>query len=388
MKLLQENAAAAIEGVERIVASAEFRTSQRSVEFLRYVIRKWAEGDVEALRERVIAVEVFGRSTDYDPSSDSFVRVKAIDLRKRLAEYYKGSGVEDPLRIEMPVGSYQPVVTVRETPEAIQVSTAKHGELRRWLPWALGAVAALGAGWWWLGTRETALERFWGPFPQARRPVVLSLPTVPRHQVTQVVQRHIDNAEAIPAEHATAQHIHVKDEVVGMGAAVGVANVAALLSGLGVRFEIKVGGDLRYSDLRNGPAVLMGGMSSKWTMEETRERRFRMEYSTPPRVADTADPKRYWEVAGWRRNGRADKDYAILTRVVDSSSGQAVLVLGGITTFGTQAAADCALREMCLGEIYERAPREWKGRNLQAVISVRVKDDVPGPPKLEAVEFW
>ena len=82
------------------------------------------------------------------------------------------------------------------------------------------------------------------------------------------------------------------------------------------------------------------------------------------------------------------KDYALITRVVESSGGKALVVLCGITTFGTQAAAEFVTSEERLQGLFARAPQDWKNGNLQAVISMRVKDDVPGPPKLEAAWFW
>ena len=44
------------------------------------------EGD---LRERVLGVEVFGRASKYDTAEDPVVRVRAADVRKRLAQFIK-----------------------------------------------------------------------------------------------------------------------------------------------------------------------------------------------------------------------------------------------------------------------------------------------------------
>jgi len=96
------------EELERVLASHEFRSSKRSQEFLRYVIENTLGGHGDLLKERSIGIDVFGRSADYDPSDDATVRVKAGEVRKRLGLYYAAEGAQDPLRIELPFGTYVP----------------------------------------------------------------------------------------------------------------------------------------------------------------------------------------------------------------------------------------------------------------------------------------
>src|SRR5215472_12557233 len=94
--------------LDRVLASHEFRSSKRSQEFLRYVVEHALSGHGEMLKERTIGIEVFGRPTSYDPSDDATVRVKAGEVRKRLGLYYSDHGARDPLRIELPSGTYVP----------------------------------------------------------------------------------------------------------------------------------------------------------------------------------------------------------------------------------------------------------------------------------------
>src|SRR5579864_1523551 len=96
------------EELARILASHEFRSSKRSQEFLRYVVDNTLGGHADILKERVIGIEVFGRATSYDPSDDATVRVKAGEVRKRLSLYYSGQGAHDPVRIDLPGGTYVP----------------------------------------------------------------------------------------------------------------------------------------------------------------------------------------------------------------------------------------------------------------------------------------
>src|SRR5262249_19809997 len=96
------------EELNRVLTSHEFRSSKRSQDFLKYVIENTLGGHADILKERTIGIEVFGRSTAYDPSDDATVRVKAGEVRKRLGLYYAGPGMQDPIRIELPAGTYVP----------------------------------------------------------------------------------------------------------------------------------------------------------------------------------------------------------------------------------------------------------------------------------------
>ena len=63
--------------LERICSAVHFRTSKRACEFLRYVVRVTLDGRVDSLKERSIGIDLLGRDTSYDPSSDAIVRVRA-----------------------------------------------------------------------------------------------------------------------------------------------------------------------------------------------------------------------------------------------------------------------------------------------------------------------
>src|SRR6202051_3735995 len=96
------------EELTRVLSCHEFRSSKRSQEFLRYVVEHTLAGQADMLKERTIGIEVFGRSTSYEPSDDATVRVKAGDVRKRLGLYYAEQGSHNPVRIELPGGTYVP----------------------------------------------------------------------------------------------------------------------------------------------------------------------------------------------------------------------------------------------------------------------------------------
>lgn len=97
------------EHLEKLVASHAFAGSKRTQDFLRLIVGHALEGDLDSLRERMIGAEMFGRPVSYDTGSDSVVRVRASEARKKLALYYSEDREEKrPVRIELPSGSYVP----------------------------------------------------------------------------------------------------------------------------------------------------------------------------------------------------------------------------------------------------------------------------------------
>ena len=108
---VQVELALALALVER---SAAFRGSPRHRALLRWLVARRLADDLGALKETVIAVEVFGRApARFDPRTDTIVRVEACRLRARLATYDRQEGRASTLRIELPVGSYVPLIASR-----------------------------------------------------------------------------------------------------------------------------------------------------------------------------------------------------------------------------------------------------------------------------------
>jgi len=94
--------------LKQVLASHVFAGSKRTQDFLELIVNHALEGEFDQLRERMIGAEMFGRPIGYDTGSDSVVRVKATDVRKKLAQYYAETREQTPIRIELPSGSYVP----------------------------------------------------------------------------------------------------------------------------------------------------------------------------------------------------------------------------------------------------------------------------------------
>ncbi len=129
--------------LERILRSSCFEHAGRASDFLRFVVGKTLAGEADRLKGYTIAVYVFGRPASFDAQSDPLVRVEALRLRQRLTEYYAFEGAEEPVRLELPRGSY----AVKASYASAELARAGSGPRapRKLAAWLLPRVRAGGA---------------------------------------------------------------------------------------------------------------------------------------------------------------------------------------------------------------------------------------------------
>src|SRR5271155_3617515 len=92
--------------IDTIIKSHSLRGSESLCKLLQYLAKQSLYHPEAPLKEYQIATEVYGRPADFDPQSDSTIRVQAGRLRLKLAEYYAGEGAADPIVVKIPKGSY------------------------------------------------------------------------------------------------------------------------------------------------------------------------------------------------------------------------------------------------------------------------------------------
>jgi hypothetical protein len=135
--------------LERVLASPVFGGSERLRRLLRYLVESALSSPSAAPKEYTIGLDVFDRGPDYDPRTDSTVRVSAAKLRACLREYYLSEGKDAPLRIELPKGAYVPVFIAKEAATTASQPPAILSN-QRWniaLPIAAAVCAALVGLW-------------------------------------------------------------------------------------------------------------------------------------------------------------------------------------------------------------------------------------------------
>jgi len=372
--------------LNQVLQSQGFRSSRRSQEFLRYVVERTLEGHADSLKERTIGIDVFGRSSAYDPSDDATVRVKAGEVRKRLGLYYASEGRADEIRIDLPHGAYVPEFHRIEPHAAAAGKPAEPVEAAatrtRWvIPLAMAVVLAIGAVVAWFATRaaSTAVDQFWAPVLHGSAPVLLSTAYVPVYGV--------DPKMAPERPTKLDDFVLLTDQFVGGGDMLAVTRISAMLNRMHRPYRVKIGSDVSFQDLRTAPAVLIGYSYTRWR-DISKELRFFIDAERRPRsVTDNGKPTE-WSLPNLPADRRTTEDYAIVTRVFHPDTQAMLVEVAGITQYGTEAGADLITNPELLAEALHGAPQGWQNKNLQLVLHVKVISGTPASPRVVQTYFW
>jgi hypothetical protein len=397
--------------LNRLLAHPLFTNSKRYPVLLAYTVEQTLLGNGGDLKERTIGVEAFGRNPDYDVNLDPVVRTSAAEVRRRLIQYYYEPVHAGELIIELTAGSYVPVfrrpepTAVNATdagqeqkqeqtneifgqtselgPSGVEVSAASssspgtsllHG-IRRWLPIAVSLLLALAAGFgigrYHRSSAPSNVERFWQPITSSQDPITYCLGEL---------ADLIDGGKK-PGGALNSGGLAVSD----------VTTLARTIVPLVPRhraFRVVSAADASFAQLREGPIVLIGAFDNAWTMRITQNLRFGFDKTDGvQKLIDRKNPQRFWTVQR-DASGEVATDYAIVARIHDDVTGQPVIIAAGILGEGTEAASEVLYNPAYLDAMLAKAPRNWDGKNLEAVIETHVIEGNPGPPEVLDVESW
>lgn len=104
--------------LQQIKLSPQFEQAGRMFPLLEYLIHQELNGELNSFNQTCLAIEVFGKSADFDSVSDSIVRVEVGRLRNKLREYFNDLGKNGPVLIEFPKGQYRPHFTFRRVSDS------------------------------------------------------------------------------------------------------------------------------------------------------------------------------------------------------------------------------------------------------------------------------
>jgi tetratricopeptide (TPR) repeat protein len=125
----------------RILATPAFVRSPRLAQFLRFAVEQRLSGRIDPPKEIEVGMQVFGRGADFDPRVDPVVRVQARLLRFKLHEYYETVGKTDPIRIDLPKGSYLPAFSGEVSATPLPIPVARRASR---IGWVVAAVLLAG----------------------------------------------------------------------------------------------------------------------------------------------------------------------------------------------------------------------------------------------------
>lgn len=405
--------------LDDILASQYFLHAGRCTQFLRYVVEQRLAGQQEKLKERTIGTEVFQRPPGYATGDDPVVRVQAGEVRRRLEQYYQTAPANSLIRIELPVGSYSPVFHRKPATAPMQngahrsvkvqppgEETRSHRLLYSVLAVAL-VMAALVTAWavHRSAAQKSVLAQFWNPVFATRQPVLICLAKPVAYRPNEDIYRlysrthpgtfqtEADRANTpLPLDPDTkltwGDMFIYTDYGVAAGDVYAATAVSTLLGRLDKPSQLRIGANYSYEDLRNSPAVVIGGFNNKWTMQLTSNLHFAfVEDNEDYMIRERIPGGRVWHT---RRNAQDEtlEDFGIVSRLVDSKTGQFTISVAGIGPKGTQAAGEFASNAQYLEEGLRNAPPNWQKGNLEIVVHTTVTDSVAGPPHAIASYYW
>jgi len=403
-------AAAIREQLGRLLAHPLFANSKRYPALLAYAVEETLKGNSAELKERSIGIEVFGRSPSYDANADPVVRITAGEVRKRLMQYYYDSAHSGETVFELPVGSYVPLFHVPQpaipvpAPEPVAPAApaeqpiAARDKAPRRFSWrrtgllvAAGLVVALVAGA--IGLRfgmhihddppPSTIDRFWAPITAGTTTATYCLGE-PAKNIDSGSINSLDTPVTGTKPEPLYFRLHLSGDL-ALADVVTLTRTAAALETRHKAFRVVPASAATFEQLREGPIVLIGAFDNIWTLRVTQKLRFGFESKDGVAliVDRKSQAKTTWATAWDLPYQKLSRDYAIVARIHDSTTGQPVIIAAGISEEGTEAAGEILYNPVYLDTLLKNAPPNWEQLNMEAVI-----ESHPGPPQVQAVEFW
>lgn len=381
------------EQLERLLASSYFSHSRRFPAFLRYVVERTLSGDAEELKERTLGIDIFGKGADYDTATDPIVRVTAAEIRKRIALYYQEKGHEQEMRVALPPGSYIPQFRLAEAEPAETAQAAgaqeipsetRHGP-RRWAIWSAATAAVLVCAVLLtiaVRPRRAAVDPFWGPVTGPGDAVLFCVADQPGY-------KSITLRDAADPTHAVTLQDTVTAVVIDDLST--LTKITGVVQAAGRRYSLRGASETSLMDLRNGPSVIIGAFDNAWALRLVRPLRYHFANDAGMTRFGIADARQgdkvLWSVDRAVQLATNNyRDFAIVARFVDTTTGKPTVVAAGIGRGGTVAAGEFLTRPDLLRSVLDRQPAGMQ--NIEVVLSTQIINGEPGTPTVEAVHFW
>src|ERR1035441_5194455 len=401
--------------IDNIIKSHSLRGSESLCKLLQYLAKQAIDHPNAPLKEYQIATEVYGRHADFDPQSDSTIRVQAGRLRLKLAEYYANEGAADPILVKIPKGSYHLIFEARPiepqpqsvppreaSPASVAVATVPAGWRVAFILLLAGLITSLiilGSLLWNRKLPEPAmaapsvtraagpLAAFWRPFTSgAEEPWVIfsNAAFVGRPETGMRYYNSRQDSKSAVYDHYT-----------GVGEVLAIHALDDAFGSLGRRILVKRGSLFTLDDVRNNNLIFVGSPSENLSLLDipgTQEFVFQ-------RVASGARQGDLSIVSKHPRPGEAStylasasdvpltEDYSVVGLVPGIGSGRYVMILAGTTTFGTQGAVEFVCRQESVEKLLHAIPESTAGptRPFEALVRVKIARGVPVGSELVAV---
>lgn len=342
---------AVLNALNRVLASDSFRGATRVQQFLRHIVLLTLDGDHASLKEARIAADVFDRGESFDSAADSIVRTQASLLRKRLAEYYASASPGETLRIELPRGAY----IARFIPLDLQPAAPS----RTPSPWVFVAAGLI------LGIASTALYfRLQSPIPNTAALPIWSTFMNPVQTTTLALgspyfveggnglylrdvtindEAEMESRASIPDSPLSRLPFHNPSRIyTGVGEALGLERLTRVFEKNHWPLRVVRADQLRWQDLKDENVIFLGSSRFRSVAGEL-DPYAHFAYDPAPLSGRLINlHPRPGEAKEYIMSNDAQRGvcYALVTLLPGKTTNRRVMLLQGMNTWGTQAAAE------------------------------------------------
>lgn len=408
--------------IRRVLQSPELSSSRALQGFLQFITDHALSGDLDAIKEQRIGSEVLGRKDNYDPASDNIVRVRAHELRQKLAKYFDTEGIGERFVITIPKGSYVPTFLARATTAAVTPETqtpivaapspAKPAfDHWRWLPWCFSAILALVLAGRILNSPGSpqplsqATRDFWMQFYQAKDHALTFVSADAGFALLQdITGQNIELGDYITRKFTQGQSSDPKlgeaySRLFTSPADLSVAlKISEVGQALGGEVRHRYARDITAAELHTGSVVLMGSRrSNPWvglfephmnfvlaSDNEAVAPHFRNRSPQKGEAANFAIDSRFDSVGAEKRQMIS---YAVAALVPNLSDTGLVLILEGLNMEGTAAIGDLVTNPEKLGGLFRKLGHK-PGTTVRPFEALMKLTSIPGgfaDPEIVAV---
>jgi hypothetical protein len=261
----------------------------------------------------------------------------------------------------------------------------------------------LGAGLLWRWTHPSALDELWAPLLAKHQTVTFCLPVMSNSGEAMAAAAGIlvqgrapasghSNAPVPPYSQAAPNSTFLALEILGENTVfsdtLATVRISDYLAAHNHDSSLRLNTFTTLDDLRQGPVILIGGLDNQWTLRALAPLRYRFAGTAEEQfwIIDTKRP----EMKDWRLDLKVplsdvQRDYAIIARIHDQSTGQVEIIVAGIGMTGTSAAGEFLVDPVQIAELRRRVGAGFRDRDFEAVLSTDVVNGIAGSPRILTV---
>ncbi len=405
--------------VKRILGSRQFRSSPRLVELFSYIADASLRDAPEDATEQQIGQNVFGRKAGYNCSEDSIVRSEIRQLRLKLNLYFAEEGVAEESIIEVPKGRYLLEFRPRDSKQfqiaaleadsnaETRLSNNRDSEMDRVERSTRSKALKFVSGYktltltllllgltvtvlvlrQHLGDVSSSAEILWAPFLSGNKPIVVYSNALLRgtdHGGLQDVSDASSGSGVVDSPLPSFD-----DSYTGVGEVAAVHALDRVFAHQRRDFLLRRSLWLSWEEARENNIIVIGSTAQNKSMKSlptTKDFTFsNLNTGTPywGIVNHNVQPNEKQFYTGGDHVPQIE-DYAIIALLQGPTEKHWILLLGGLGTYGTQAAAEFAMSEKGASRLLHLLGTTEKPHPFEAVLHFNMVGEVPLNPEIVA----